>query len=319
MTWMIITISVLGAILLLCLSFSFIAYRLVFHVPKNHVEDVYDIPKGEQYSNGRDKMIALIKEIDELPYERVYTQSIDGKKLSAKYYHVKDDAALQIIFSGYKGSSVRDCCGGNKLARDAELNTLMVDMRAHGMSEGNTITFGIKERYDCISWINYAISRFGKDVVIYLSGVSMGAATVLMATKLGMPKNVRGITADCPFSTPSAVIKAVCKDMGYPPKLIYPFIYLGALLFGHFNLNAANASEAVKHTDVPILLMHGEDDRIVPCGMSKEIYDNCGGYAELHTFPNAAHAISYIADPERYKQTVLAFIEYCENLHNKTN
>lgn len=306
--WLIVTLSVLGAVLLFCLIFSFIAYRLVFYVPKNHKEDVYDIPKGEQYVKDRDKMIALIKETDELPYERVYTTAVDGIKLSAKYYHVKDDAPLQIIFSGYKGSSVRDCCGGQKLARQAGLNTLMVDMRAHGMSGGRTITFGIRERYDCISWINYAIKRFGENVVIYLSGVSMGAATVLMATKLGMPKNVRGITADCPFATPSAVIKAVCKDMGFPPEFIYPFIYVGALIFGRFNLNAASASEAVKHTDIPILLIHGEDDRIVPCEMSKEIYDNCGGYAERHTFPNAAHAISYIEDPDRYEQIVASFL-----------
>ena len=313
MLWLIVFICVVIVILLFILGFSFFAYYLVFFVPTKHKEDVYAIPSGEQYLKDRDTMLALIKEIDSLPYERVYIKAKDGIKLSGRYYHVKDDAPLQIQFPGYKGSSIRDFCGGNKLARDLGFNILLVDQRAHGMSKGHTITFGIKERYDCLSWIEYALERFGNDVSIYLAGVSMGGATVLMASQFNLPKNVHGIVADCPFTTPPDVIKKVCKDMKYNPKIMYPFIYLGALLFGHFKLDSANSAEAVKYTQIPILLIHGEDDNIVPCEMSKEIKSNCNGYSELHTFPNAGHGISYIVDNKRYTQVATSFLEHCKN------
>ncbi len=60
-------------------------------------------------------------------------------------------------------------------------NVLMIEERAHLESEGHTITFGIKERYDALDWIRYALQRFGEDTRIILVGISMGAATVLMA------------------------------------------------------------------------------------------------------------------------------------------
>lgn len=313
MVWLIVGLSVLIAIIIFILVFSFFAYRLVFYVPSNHKENIYAIPNDEQYMHDRDTMIALIKEIDALPYERVYTKSMDNIKLSARYYHVNDNAPLQIQFPGYKGSSLRDFCGGCKLARELGFNVLLVDQRAHGLSEGRTITFGVKERFDCLSWIDYALNRFGKDIQIHLAGVSMGGATILMASELNLPKNVRGIVADCPFTTPPAIIKKVCKDMRYNPKIMYPFIYLGALLFGHFKLNSSNSAEAVKHTNIPILLIHGEEDKFVPCEMSKEIKNNCVSYSELHTFPGAGHGISFIVDHEKYKQVVTSFLEQCQN------
>ncbi|MCH5180491.1 MAG: alpha/beta hydrolase [Erysipelotrichales bacterium] len=312
MGW-IIALCALLVLLIVILVFSFFAYRLVFYVPSKHKEDVYAIPDDEQYAHDRDKMISLIKEIDTLPYERVYCIAKDGIALSGRYYHTNDNAPIQIQFPGYKGSSIRDFCGGCKLARELGFNVLLVDQRAHGMSEGHTITFGVKERYDCLCWIDYAINRFGKDIQIYLAGVSMGGATILMASEFDLPKNIRGIVADCPFTTPPAIIKKVCKDRGYNPKIIYPFIYLGALLFGHFKLNAANSSEAVTHTDIPVLLIHGEDDKFVPCEMSKEIKNNCVSYSELHTFPGAGHGISFIVNHERYKNIASSFLEYCKN------
>ncbi|MCH5171696.1 MAG: alpha/beta hydrolase [Erysipelotrichales bacterium] len=313
MVWIIVILSVLIVTIFFVLGFAFFAYRLVFYVPTKHDENIYAIPDDEQYLSNRDVMIALIKEIDTLEYERVYIKAKDDIKLSARYYHVKDGAPLQIQFPGYKGSSIRDFCGGNKLARELGFNVLLVDQRAHGMSEGHTITFGIKERYDCLSWIDYALERFGKDVSIYLAGVSMGGATVLMASEFNLPTNVHGIVADCPFTTPPAVIKKVCKDMHYNPRIMYPFIYLGALLFGHFKLNSANSAEAVKNTNIPILLIHGEDDKIVPCEMSKEIKNNCNSYSKLYTFPNAGHGISYIIDNVQYKQIATSFFKHCQD------
>ena len=283
-------------------------YSMAFYSPKNRKEDIYDIPVGEQYQEERAFMCKLIKEMSEVPFEWVETTSYDGLKLRARYYHVRDGAPLQIQCHGYRGTAYRDFCGGNKLAREYGHNTLVIDQRAHGKSEGTSISFGIREKHDCTSWIRYALERFGKDTELYLSGVSMGAATVLMCCGLDLPKNVKAVIADSPFSSPREIIQKVCKDMGYPPKLAMPFLRLGARLFGKFTLDGS-ATEAVKNARVPILIIHGEADRFVPCEMSKAIYNANPEKITLATFPEAGHGLSYIKDNARYAETVRTFLE----------
>ncbi|MCH5152129.1 MAG: alpha/beta hydrolase [Clostridiales bacterium] len=311
MPWIIIACCVVGVFFLLVFMPAWVSYTVVFYVSARHKENPYLLPKGEQFEENRDVMYALIKEMEEIPFERVYLTAVDGKKLSAKYYHVRDGAPLQIQIPGYRGSSTRDLCGGNKLARKYGFNTLVMDLRAHGESQGHTITFGVKERLDTLCWIKYACERFGEQTPIFLVGVSMGAATALMTSDLDLPKNVVGIIADCPYSSPSEVIASVCKKMKLSPKILLPYIRLGARMFGHFRLDDVSATKSVANTQIPILLIHGEDDRFVPCDMSREIYEARNGYVELHTFADAGHALSYMKDYKRYEEITKNFIEHC--------
>lgn len=302
-----ILIAVLLALILL--AGSYFAYRYVFYFRDNRTEEErLAIPEGSQYQKHSEAMKGLLTEMTALPYEQVYITSFDGKKLAGHYYHVKDGAPLQIQMHGYKSCAVRDFCGGGLGARKMGMNMLLVDQRAHGKSEGKELTFGILERYDCLSWINYARERFGADIPIFPTGVSMGAATVLMASDLELPENVKGIIADCPYSSPKEIICIVGGYMHLPVKLIYPLVYLGARIFGHFNLEATSAVKAVEHAKVPILLIHGEDDRFVPCEMSRKICQACKSPVQLETFPEAGHAISYLLDEKRYYEVVESFI-----------
>lgn len=138
----------------------------------------------------------------------------------------------------------------------------------------------------------------------------MGAASVLMASELPLPENVAGIVADCPYSSPEAIIRRVCAENMPLSGAVMPFVRLAARLFGGFDLRGASAVEAVKHTDIPILLLHGEDDRFVPCSMSREIHA-AGRTTRLVTFPDAGHGLSYIADEARYAAEVEDFIGTC--------
>ena len=214
-----------AGLLLLSVLIVWYSYRTAFYSPEKRKEDHYAIPEGEQYEKERQRMLSLIRQMDETPYEAVTISARDGTKLAARYYHVRDGAPLQIQFHGYRGTALRDFCGGNKLARESGQNTLVVDQRAHGKSGGTTITFGIRERLDCLCWVEYASQRFGSDTPVFLSGVSMGAATVLMASEWELPANVVGIIADCPYSSPEAIIRKVCQqDMHLPPVLVMPSV-----------------------------------------------------------------------------------------------
>lgn len=142
-----------------------------------------------------------------------------------------------------------------------------------------------------------------------LVGVSMGAATVLMASDLELPGNVKAVMADCPFSVPKAIICKVASDMGLPPKPAGVICSLGAFIYGKFRLGSASALEAVRRTKLPVLLIHGKEDTFVPCHMSQEIFDACASEKELHLFPHAGHGMSYLEDPERYEAVVRSFLQ----------
>lgn len=307
---MITAMVIIGILLVLTAGISFIPYRLGFYADTKRQDVSHEIPDKEQYKKVRERLLAHIRELDARPYEKVTIRAHDGKMLTARYYHQADGAPLDIGFHGYKSHSIRDFCGGSRLSFAMGHNLLLPDQRAHGGSDGYTISFGIVERLDCLDWIRYANERFGDDTKICLYGVSMGAATVLMATELELPSNLRAVIADCPYSSPKAIIRRVaCETMGLPFRLFYPFLKLGALLYGHFRFDpTVSAVNAVKKSPVPILVLHGEDDRFVPCDMSREIRDANPEKVTLVTFPEAGHALSCPVDPEGYAAAVLEFL-----------
>ncbi len=305
MLWLFLIFAVLvGAALLI----SLYTFRICFYTPADRLEDPYEQMQGEQYAALSDSILRCTKIMDDAPSEWVKIKSHDGLSLSGRYYHTRDGAPVQIMFHGYRSMALRDSAGGYILAKKMGFNVLAVDQRAHGRSKGRVITFGIQERKDCLSWVEYAVERFGEDTPIVLSGLSMGAATVLMASSLDLPNNVSAIIADCPYSTPGEIIRKVSTDLHYPQGLAYPFIRLGAKIYGGFDLEEHSAVEAVKTSKVPLLLIHGEEDRFVPCDMSREIFKNCHSPAQLHTFPDAGHGLSYMVDPIRYEAVTVGFL-----------
>lgn len=304
-------------LIVLVLLISLWAYFRTFFNQKKY-DDIHRLPQGKQYEQYNHISKALMDEMFSIEAEEVFIKSYDGKKLAALYYHVNDNAPLHIQFHGYKGNYLRDFCGGNKLARDMGHNTLVIHQRAHVKSDGRTISFGIKERRDCISWINYAQKRFEKNIPIFLSGISMGAATILMALDLNVPDNVVGVIADCPYSSPKDIIKKVASGIGYPSSLIFPFIWLGGFIYGHFNVLSSDAVRTVKNSKIPILLIHGEDDRFVPCEMSQKIYEANKDKIRFVSIPNAGHGLSYMVDTEKYNKEARDFINgLLEEYYNK--
>ena len=305
------------ALILLLIAFYLVlrwAFRKAFDVPAR-MRTIHYRESCEQVRDevARDRMLELAEELVNSPCERITITSHDGLTLVGRYYrNVPDESRLEILFHGWRSIPARDGCGGAKIARDLGFNQLIVDQRAHGESDGKALTFGIKERYDCLDWVNYAITRFGKDVKILLGGVSMGAATVLMAADLPLPDNVVGITGDCGYSSPEAIIRKVCRDMGISDRLGYPIVDLSSRLFCGVSLKDASAVESVRHARVPIMLMHGEEDGFVPHSMALEIYDACNApRKKLLSIPRAGHGLSFFYDNETYCRELGAFKLSC--------
>lgn len=284
-------------------------YNLAFRRDEKRVSKEGAVPEGEQYEVFSDVIIKGADNILNAPYEKVTTTSRDGIKLVGRYYHVKDGAPVSIIFHGYRSNIGTDCNGGYYLSVKNGYNVLVVYQRGHRESGGKTITFGVKERYDCLDWIAYVNERFGEEIPILLMGLSMGAATVLMAAGLDLPSNVKGIMADCGFSSPKEILQEVIRKMKYPLRITYFFVRMSAKIFGHFDPEEASAVEALKNAKVPVLIIHGDDDRFVPCRMSRDNYDACASAKEILIVPGAGHGLSYCVDAKAYEKAVQDFMD----------
>ena len=144
------------------------------------------------------------------------------------------------------------------------------------------------------------VDHFGPDVKIILTGISMGASTVLMAASHPLPPNVIGVLADCGYTSAEAIIKAVIRKMHIPVNLLYPFIKLAAKLYGNFDLESESPIESVKKCTLPVIFFHGEADDFVPCYMSQENFDACISRKAFYTVPGAGHGLSFPANQESY-------------------
>ena len=272
------------------------------------------MPTAEEWAQGS-RFLPQIREnvefVDKLPCDTVHITADDGTLLSARYCHEADDAPIAIIMHGYRATAMRDTMGLIVLCKKLGFNLLMPDQRAHGQSGGHSITMGAQERYDVRTWAYWASVRSGGKSSIFLMGVSMGAATVLLASGLDLPESVHGIIADCGYSS----IRDICRTC--LPKYL-PYVPVGpgyavgkagAELFAHFDPDTVDCRKAVAHTKVPILFIHGSADDFVPCSMSRENYAACASEKELLIIPGATHAMCYYYDTPAYTKAVTDFLK----------
>ena len=304
-----ILLGIAAVLCLLVILGAYICYRMAFYSPERKPKDpdVIEIPEGEIYEVFRESMENWARMTRAMPHEDVEVRSFDGLTLRGLFYEYTPGAPIELMLHGYRGCAERDMPGGALRSHRVGRSALVVDQRGSGSSDGSVISFGINERRDCLAWVDFMIQKFGPDVKIILTGISMGAATVMMAAGEDLPDQVIGILADCGYSSPKDIICKVIRDMKLPPKPIYPLIKLGAKLFGHFNLEETSALEALKRCKKPVIFFHGETDDFVPCEMSRACFAACASEKRLVTVPNAGHGLAYPVDPERYIRELKEF------------
>ena len=307
---MLILITLL-VLLLLLLAVSYGVYRFVLYAPMGQQNEPHHVPDGPQYQPRHQEMHRLIDELLALPAERVYVTSRDGLRLAGDWYAGQPGHPVHICCHGYRGMGVRDFCGGVQTLLGQGDGVLLIHQRGQGDSQGHTMTFGIREREDVRLWAECCAQRF-PDAPLFLHGISMGAATVLMASAMPLPQAVKGILADCPYDVPKDIITLTADNMRLPGQLMWPFLCVGAFLFGHgLRFGDISCHEAVKAARVPILILHGDDDRFVPAYMSEPMAAANPARVIRVTFPNAGHGLSYLEDTPRYQKLTRDFIESC--------
>lgn len=299
-----------GVALLLLLSltvFSYIIHLVVFKSEREKCSDAYRGLEKSRYAPHAERMRECIDRMLELPYKPLELISHDGLKLRARYYEGKDTMPCIIFAHGYKCNPIRDLSPIMIETLNRGYGALLIDQRAHGESEGNVIGFGLTERQDVLGWSRLLSEMLGDSAKIILYGMSMGAATVLLASGLDLPSSVKGVIADCPYSSATEIIGEVGKRLHVPSPLTRLGARIGAALFGGFRLCEDTPTEAARRTNKPILLIHGNRDTFVPFYMSEEIAKASG--ASLYAIDEAEHAVCYLCDSDGYISKMTAFIE----------
>ena len=241
--------------------------------------------------------------------EDVSVTSLDGLTLRGKWLPAEKPMATIILFHGYHSHHLQDFAGIYEYYHSIGLNLLLVRQRAHGESGGKYVTFGVKERLDALRWIEFHNRAHGMDNV-FLGGMSMGASTVLFAAGEELPPNVRGITADCGFSSPAEILSHIIRrDFHLPPKLVLPLMEVWARILGDFSFYECDSRETLSRSKTPILFIHGKADDFVPSCMSEFGFAACASEKELLLVDDAGHGRSYLYEPERLRNALTDFFK----------
>lgn len=266
------------------------------HKLKGWIETINKVYKGMEY-------------FDSLEMESVSIFSREGFRLSGKYYPKKNSKKTMICFHGFRSKAKIDFGASSKFYHNQGFNLLFVDQRSCGNSEGRYIAMGTLERYDCLEWVDYIMKRSNGETDIYLAGVSMGATSIILAAGLGLPKNVKGIIADCGFTSPYEIFKHTLKYYFKLPE--FPVLNISALIFriklGYW-IKKINTVEVLKNIEIPILFIHGNEDRFVPIDMTLKNYEACNSNKEIFISEGAWHGLSYITNPKLYEKAVKEFL-----------
>nr|WP_197969924.1 alpha/beta hydrolase [Mesobacillus harenae] len=234
--------------------------------------------------------------------------SEDGLRLKARYLkNENSDGKAVILAHGYKGSS-EQMADITKFYFEQGFDVLKPDARGHGESEGDYIGYGWHERKDYLEWIDFLREeQHAKSV--FLHGFSMGAATVLMTSGERLPAEVKGIIADSGYTTVAEELAHQLKHMyKLPPVPLIQVTSAITKIRAGYTFGEASALEAVKNNKLPLLIIHGDKDELVPTEMGNRLYDAAKGDKDIWIVPGAGHTDAYTVAEEEYQQRLQEFM-----------
>ena len=298
---------ILAALVLLALALGYAGFRVAC-VWGRRIDplDQRTYQKGIYAKNGavlHENALALAG----IPAEDLYITSFDGLRLHGRLLPLEDPRATILMFHGYHSFADVDFGCAVPLLREMGYQLLLVDERAHQGSEGKYITYGVRERRDVQSWAQAMADRLGPEHPLYLQGISMGASTVLMASDQAFPKSVRGIVADCGFTSPAEIVRLVMPTLKAPP---FPMLYLTELwcrILAGFSLWGYSTERALAQCRLPVLFVHGRDDRLIPWRMTQRSYEACASEKTVLYVDGAGHGESFLVDRPACEQALREF------------
>ncbi len=251
--------------------------------------------------------------LQSLPHEVVHITAADGTDLVGHWFACPNAKRVIVAMHGWRSSWNRDFGTIHDFWQKNGCSVLYAEQRGQGSSGGEYISFGMMERYDCRAWIDWVDRKCEGKLPVYLGGVSMGASTVLMAAGLDLPETVKGIMADCGFTSADAVWRHVAQNNLHMSYRLRGSV-ASALCKRRIQMGTKDCStiQAMENCRVPVLFAHGARDHFVPVEMTYENYAACAAPKQLLVVPQADHGMCYYVEPKRYEQMSADFWRFCE-------
>lgn len=186
---------------------------------------------------------------------------------------------------------------------------IIYDLRGHGENEPTFTTYGVREAQDLTKLIEDTRARYDDLTVLGLHGESLGAATTITALKY--KPDIDFAVADCGFSDIENVLKTGYRS-AHLPESIFELADFGARIRYHYALKDMRPIDSLDENTIPILFLHGEEDRFILPKNSMDLAERTKGNYQLHLVPGAGHAESVLVAPEQYQQYVKEFTEGLE-------
>ncbi|MDR0895322.1 MAG: alpha/beta hydrolase [Prevotellaceae bacterium] len=276
-------------------------------------------------NNGKDVTESYRYMFDEYPYIKPWVDSLqavgalrdtfvvnaEGVQLHAIYAAaVQPTRKTAVIVHGYTDSSVRMLMIGYLYNKVLDYNILLPDLQNCGLSGGDAIQMGWKDRLDVLQWMDIANKIYGGQTQMVVHGISMGAATTLCVSGEPQQPYVKCFVEDCGYTSVWQQFEKELKEMfGLPP---FPLLYAASALceprYG-WNFREASPLKQVAKCRLPMLFIHGDADKYVPTWMVYPLYEAKPEPKELWIVPDAAHAVSYKENRDEYTRRVLRFVE----------
>lgn len=244
--------------------------------------------------------------------EAHWLQSHDGLQLFAeRYRQAKPTNKLVIFVHGYKNNrlaSVQYVPLFLKLGYDV----VTIDQRSHGKSEGRMATYSHLEKHDLKAWLDYFAPAYTQ---IGLHGHSMGGATVLAVAD---DPRVTFIISEAGLTLAAqGVLTHVQKRLKLPKWWSYVMLVvtnLYTVLFAKFSLLQTQPQAVAVASAVPLLVIHGTADEVVPYWLSQALVaKKTAGFNQLWTIEQGDHKQLYQQNPKAYAQVITTFCAQIEN------
>jgi pimeloyl-ACP methyl ester carboxylesterase len=241
------------------------------------------------------------------PKQEVKIRSPWGYYLAATYFPLPDAKRTLIFAHGHGYSRF----GGIKIVpffHRLGFNVLLFDQRGHGLSGGNTCTYGYYERHDMKALTTWAFTQLGPDGVVGTMGESLGAATCLLHAAID--PRVAFVIADSPYARLEDVFKQRLREDYRLPEI--PFYHtttwLCRLIAG-FTPRQVAPIEVISSLQTPVLIIHGSADSLIPVEAAQEFQRAAPeGKCVLYIAEGAEHVGAYDLNPAAYFDQITAFL-----------
>jgi uncharacterized protein len=229
----------------------------------------------------------------------------DGIKLDAIWQKVDSSKGTIAMFHGH-GSKKTAILAESNYFNSLGFSTLLVDLRAHGNSQGSTCTIGFKESRDVKAAYDYLANTGEKNIILY--GISLGAATVI---KAAADFNIapKKIIAEMPFSSLPKAVHGRVKIMGLPPQPIATLLTFWGGTINGFWAFGMKPMEYAKKLKCPVLLQKGRQDPRVTDEETNEIYNNITSPKKLVIYENSSHESLCSKETTKWQAEISSFLQ----------